>query len=301
VNLTKLDPSVRTIIVGDLHGELASFKAILTDNENLHEIANGRAVLMLLGDIVHPVRGNPQDMRESLELKSLVMALTVAYPHNVFSLVGNHDPFHEQCEKTFVKGNGEKIIAEQNYDFKDYLDGVLLDSGAQHEGWEHFCNRYAETTRLSPYYFVADGVVGVHAGPITAHSRETIRECAPLDSMEELGAFRIAMQRHRLRNPEHSVYYDACWRRWHQESPDARHQAVGDFLEKCEQPNGHLIVGHSPSRDLNQWRYSMIERGSEGSQLGFEVIIASGKNILGYAVLQNKELTYNEIPLPQSA
>lgn len=296
VNLTQLDPSVRTIVVGDLHGEIHSLKAILLDKENLQDIANGRAVLMLLGDIVHPVRGDPYDMGPSWELKMLVMALTTAYPRNVFALVGNHDPVDTECRKKMLSADGSLVKLNQGSDFRKYLASMLEEVHATSHETQEFLQTYAESTCLSPYFFVAQGVVGVHAGPISL-SRQVARDCSPLDG-DAMRAFCAEID---LDDVGHRTYYEACWQRLSPTecSPEFISERVGRFLSECEQPNGHLIVGHSPPKDKNKWREDILCPDKDGTANGFTVIIASGQNVLGYAELGGSGLNFRDIPLPK--
>ena len=68
-------------IIGDIHGQYYDFLKILTLIGDIDEEIKGN--LLFLGDYVD--RGS-----NSIEVMTLIMALKINYPKNVFLLRGNH-------------------------------------------------------------------------------------------------------------------------------------------------------------------------------------------------------------------
>lgn len=295
IDLTALDPTVRVIIVGDIHGEVSSLKKVLTYNNNLEEISNGNAVLVLLGDLVHPVFGDPIGMSGSLRVREIYENLKIAYPHNVFTLVGNHDPLYEYCTKAFVDPQGIRRETRQSDMFRSELEGSLREDGGRFLDVMDYMRDYARSTTQAAYVMVANGAIATHAGPISKYSREEVRSCQPLDDAIEIakshgGEFDNPQEEMRRR-----VYRDACWSRWQHRVNPYTSDDVRSFLTTYGQPEGHLIVGHSPPRDKELWKQELLVRGVDDSPVSHTVIVASGQRALGYAVLQHGRLTFPDV------
>jgi len=92
------------IIAGDLHANRKNLKAILQDSKNLYKLANNKAVLILLGDIVHDERtGHLKEMVSSIRIMDIVIHLINRFPQNIVYLRGNHDTLDPQLSKSGIQ------------------------------------------------------------------------------------------------------------------------------------------------------------------------------------------------------
>ena len=83
--LVNLKPEGEALVIGDLHGDLASFNAILEKSAFLEKMeANKQATMVFLGD--YGDRG-----AKSPELYFAVLSLKVAFPSQIVLLRGNHE------------------------------------------------------------------------------------------------------------------------------------------------------------------------------------------------------------------
>ncbi|MBK1649320.1 metallophosphoesterase [Rhabdochromatium marinum] len=88
------------IIVGDLHACIDNLLVVLTQNGFLEALQQGTAVLILLGDAVHPdAPGQEAQMQTSMWMMDLIFRLKIQFPDRVFYLRGNHDSFAEDIGK----------------------------------------------------------------------------------------------------------------------------------------------------------------------------------------------------------
>jgi hypothetical protein len=66
----------------------------------LKEIENGRACLLLLGDVVHKESsGELEEMDSSALMLDLIFKLKIKFPEHVFMLRGNHESFTPAMSK----------------------------------------------------------------------------------------------------------------------------------------------------------------------------------------------------------
>jgi hypothetical protein len=100
------------IIVGDLHANSRNLKAVLRSGSNLRKLLNNKAVLILLGDIVHDERtGHLMEMDSSIRILDIVIHLINKVGRNVVYLAGNHDTFDKQLAKSGIR-QGEVLKQE---------------------------------------------------------------------------------------------------------------------------------------------------------------------------------------------
>ena len=83
--LAKIEPVGEALIIGDLHGDLASLKAILEKSSFISKMeSNSCSVIVFLGD--YGDRGANQ-----VELYHTVLSIKVAFPEQIVLLRGNHE------------------------------------------------------------------------------------------------------------------------------------------------------------------------------------------------------------------
>ena len=90
-------------IIGDLHTCLDNLLTVLTQNNFLEALENGKACLIILGDAVHPEKeGKYDEMESSMIIMDILFKLKCNFPKNVFYIRGNHDSFSEEIGKKGV-------------------------------------------------------------------------------------------------------------------------------------------------------------------------------------------------------
>lgn len=88
------------IIIGDLHAQVDNLLTLLTQNQFLEEMSEGRATMVILGDAVHSeIDGCMEEMETSLLIMDLILRLKLWYPQQVFYVRGNHDSFDDDIGK----------------------------------------------------------------------------------------------------------------------------------------------------------------------------------------------------------
>jgi hypothetical protein len=98
--LLQLPSKPAPIIVGDLHARIDNLLVILTQNGFLESLQDGSAMLILVGDAVHPDEpGLEDEMDRSMLLMDLIFRLKLLFPQRVFYLRGNHDSFADDISK----------------------------------------------------------------------------------------------------------------------------------------------------------------------------------------------------------
>lgn len=85
--VVELPKSAEVLIAGDLHGNLANFRAIL----ELADLGRHPERHLVLQEFVHGAGRYPQGGCTSHQLLDLVAALKCQYPHRVHLLLGNHE------------------------------------------------------------------------------------------------------------------------------------------------------------------------------------------------------------------
>ncbi|AHF02775.1 metallophosphoesterase [Marichromatium purpuratum 984] len=150
--LLALPERPRPIFVGDLHARIDNLLVVLTQGGFLDALAEGSAVLILLGDAVQPdAPGREAEMEDSVLMMELIFRLKVRFPDRVFYLRGNHDSFSDEISKA---GIPQGLVWEQH----------LIASRGQ--AYRDAMHRFYE---LLPYVAVAPSYIACHAGPPTGY------------------------------------------------------------------------------------------------------------------------------------
>jgi broad-specificity NMP kinase len=102
-SLVEVPPEVCPVIVGDLHANVDNLLKILCVNSFVEEIEAKRAVLIVLGDAVHPEdEAHLSEMESSVLMMDLILRLMETFPDQVVYLRGNHDTFSSDVAKEGV-------------------------------------------------------------------------------------------------------------------------------------------------------------------------------------------------------
>lgn len=137
------------IIVGDLHAIKRNLKYILLHSGNLRKLRENRAVLLLLGDVVHNEHtGKFEEMGSSIEIMDVVIHLINRYPNNIIYLLGNHDTFDPNLAKTGI------------------MQGQLFRKAALEERGEEYVEALQEFFDALPLLVKHPHFLAVHAGPV---------------------------------------------------------------------------------------------------------------------------------------
>jgi len=133
------------IIIGDLHAQVDNLLTLLSQNEFLEWMGDGKAAILFLGDSVHKeIDGEMEEMESSLLMMDLILRLKLWFPQQIFYIRGNHDCFSEDVGKDGIpqgllwdrairKGRGEDYKKEMDrfYDLLPYV-AVSGDFAACH-------------------------------------------------------------------------------------------------------------------------------------------------------------------------
>jgi len=91
------------IIVGDLHAQVDNLLTLLTQNQFLEAMSEGKATMVILGDAVHSeMDGCMEEMETSLLIMDLILRLKLWFPQQVFYVRGNHDSFSDEIGKSGI-------------------------------------------------------------------------------------------------------------------------------------------------------------------------------------------------------
>lgn len=94
--LLVLPDRVRPIFVGDLRARVDNLLVILSQNGFLEALEEGSAILIILGNAVHPDRAEQAaEMESSMLMMDLIFRLKLRFPERVFYLRGHQDSFSE--------------------------------------------------------------------------------------------------------------------------------------------------------------------------------------------------------------
>ncbi|MDP2941363.1 MAG: metallophosphoesterase [Candidatus Omnitrophota bacterium] len=291
VDLTSLPADTEVIIVGDLHGRLDNLQKILQANGNLAKIQQGRAVLVILGDAVHPdftaqqakemsemeqaYRAAKQERKEgeahdilldlssfiyqallntesSIGLMQYLMDLKIRSPRNVYWILGDHEFFNPDLAKGY--------LPECGYIFQ----GTEFEQALQKRYGEEYLRRYSTFLQRGALAMVCNGAVAVHGGPARNTDLTALKGLAAtpgytdsLNKQMTLGRF----------------------------SEDYGIADVLVFLDNMGQPKGVLIAGHTHPLG-RQWHTR------EADQLH---IINAVREEIGYAFVRRGKVEFVEI------
>jgi len=133
--VVKLPKKMIPIIIGDLHAQVDNLLTLLTQNEFLEMMSDGKAAMVFLGDAVHSeMDGCMEEMESSLLTMDVILRLKLWFPQQVFYVRGNHDSFSEEIGKSGVpqgllwekalvdaRGNAYKMAMERFYELLPYV------------------------------------------------------------------------------------------------------------------------------------------------------------------------------------
>ena len=148
--LLELPDGLRLILIGDIHGHVDNLLSVLTRNDYLAAVETGHAALVFLGDLVHhDAPTELEQMRSSMLVMDLVLALKRRHPRGVFMLLGNHDGFSGEIMKGGVP------------------QGLLWDKALRAERGDAYREALSRFYAISPMVMRASGCCACHAGPPT--------------------------------------------------------------------------------------------------------------------------------------
>lgn len=148
------------VIVGDLHAQVDNLLKILSENAFLDSLAAGKAALVFLGDAVHPETEDQLDfMDSSVLIMDLILKLKLAFPKQVFFIMGNHDSFSPDVMKGGVP------------------QSILWEKRLVELRGKEYCRELAIFYRHSPLLVMSEDFIACHAGPpCSSVSLETLIE-----------------------------------------------------------------------------------------------------------------------------
>jgi hypothetical protein len=136
------------IILGDLHAQVDNLLTLLSQNEFIEMMGDGKATMIFLGDAVHSEEdGHLEEMENSLLIMDLILRLKLWFPQQVFYVRGNHDSFSDEIGKCGVPQGLLWAKALRDLRGQAYLDAM-----------KHFYE-------LLPYVALSKGYVACHAAP----------------------------------------------------------------------------------------------------------------------------------------
>ena len=145
VNLPK---KMIPIILGDLHAQIDNLLTLLSQNEFIEMMGDGKAAMVFLGDAVHSEEDDHlEEMESSLLMMDLIFRLKLWFPQQVFYIRGNHDSFSDEIGKCGVPQGLLWAKTLRDLRGQTYLDAM-----------KHFYE-------LLPYVALSKGYVACHAAP----------------------------------------------------------------------------------------------------------------------------------------
>jgi hypothetical protein len=145
VNLPK---KMIPIILGDLHAQVDNLLTILSHNEFLEMMGDGKAAMIFLGDAVHSeMDGELENMESSLLMMDLIFKLKLWFPQQIFYVRGNHDSFSAEIGKEGVP------------------QGLLWSRTLKNIRGETYRKAMERFYELLPYVALSKDYVACHAAP----------------------------------------------------------------------------------------------------------------------------------------
>lgn len=136
------------IIVGDLHAQVDNLLTLLSRNNFLEMMSDGKAALVFLGDAVHKeVDGQMEEMDSSLLIMDVIFRLKLWFPQQVFYVRGNHDCFSEDIGKDGVP------------------QGLLWKAALEKHRGKVYRQEMDRFYDLLPYVALSGDFVACHAAP----------------------------------------------------------------------------------------------------------------------------------------
>jgi hypothetical protein len=213
--LVKLTSSAPPIIVGDLHANLANFKAILDHDNNYSKIKKEQATLILLGDTVHnDMPGTLKEMDSSISMLDFVFELFKDLGTRLIYIRGNHDTFDSQLIKSGI------------------LQGLEFEKLLLRERGEEYVHEVREFFDVLPVFLIAKNFIISHAGPV--------RGGADVETLINI-------------REDDNKYLQLQWNRVNEfrgtvpSNKEYNEEDIKDTLKKLELPEDtYFIVGHNP-------------------------------------------------------
>lgn len=202
------------IIIGDLHAAKDNLVAIIEHEENLNNLKQNKAFLIIVGDALHNDQtGYMLEMNSSLETLEVLLKYITLFPDNIVYIRGNHDTFDERLRKSGIA---------QGEEFRKFL--LNKTDSKVVEALSLFFERL-------PMFVIGNGFVVTHAGPVRGG----------LTTEELINVYY-----------DTNAYMQLMWNRIHEfrGNPNLKEYGENDIkamLKKLELPeNTHFIVGHNP-------------------------------------------------------
>jgi len=209
--VVKFPKKMIPIILGDLHAQVDNLLTILSHNEFLEMMGDGKAVMVFLGDAVHSeMDGELEEMKSSLLIMDLIFRLKLWFPQQVFYVRGNHDSFSEEIGKGGVP------------------QGLLWANALKSIRGKAYKKAMGRFYELLPYIALSKGYVACHAAP--PKSKVSMDMLINVHSYPSLIEELIC---NRLYRPNRPAGYT---------KGDVRRFRNALDLE----PNSELFVGHTP-------------------------------------------------------
>ncbi len=146
--VVRLPKKMIPIIIGDLHAQMDNLLTLLSQNEFLEMMSEGKAAMVFLGDAVHSeIDGQMDQMESSLLMMDLILRLKLWHPQQIFYVRGNHDSFSEDIGKDGIPQG--LLWAKALRDLRG-------------EAYKQAMDRFYE---LLPYVAVSKSYVACHAAP----------------------------------------------------------------------------------------------------------------------------------------
>ena len=217
--IVALPKDVIPFLVGDLHAKTDNLLVILSQNGFIEAMKRGKAILIILGDAVHPEDADQlEEMQSSMLIMDLIFKLKIRFPKQVFYLRGNHDSYSDELAKM---GIPQGVVWEN----------ALID--ARGKNYRDEMQRFYD---LLPYIAYSDNFAACHAAPPT--SSVSFKDLVNIKSNQYLANELI---NNRLRTPNKPAGYFK--------------RDIKNFRKclglKSDTP---VIVGHTPvSNDDTLW------------------------------------------------
>jgi len=207
------------LFVGDLHACIDNLLVVLTQNGFLEAFEDGSALLIIMGDAVHPdTPGKEDEMGDSMLLMDLIFRLKLRFPERVFYLRGNHDDFANDISKGGVP------------------QGLLWETALHDQRGAGYRDRMQDLYDRLPYVAVSPRFVCCHAGAPTMKASHS-----DLIHVHDKPKLQRQLTNLRLRKPNSPEGYGAS-----------------DIKRLCKRlgvsPDTPFVVGHTPlSTDDTLW------------------------------------------------
>lgn len=217
--IVSLPRKLNPVLVGDLHAKSDNLLVLLSSNNFLESLEEGRASLVLLGDAVHREdKGHYEEMESSMLIMDLIFKLKLRFPEQVFYIRGNHDSFSKEIGKAGIP------------------QGLLWGKAIRETRGKEYYKEMERFYALLPLIVYSRDFVACHAAPPVSQV-----DMQSLINSRDNSKLHRELTNNRLRAPHRPGGY-----------------AKGDVkrLRKCLEvpPDTPLVVGHTPlSLDQTIW------------------------------------------------